>query len=306
MANGGHAASQAWPTARTGWYATLLLTLAYTLSFIDRQILNLLVEPVINHVLDGPQGQRGDGAGGVRPTGSDEDTAVDHVEIGDIVEASPAVHHRGLRIITHAGRTGLVLAAATNYTDSIAVAAVSPKPVPIGITTVEQFAIGFVNIAVPSAAGRVATNARYFQSFGINAVTSTTTGAITGFVGFVAQAILVVLTILAFASIYLIMSNSDETAFSEQLGHTSALYFSMTTATTMTGKNTLVSANAARKPPKAKMTAFVCSGRRRPKVVQGSPRLAGHHASCRAMITPTSMPTIPHTTVMMVNWRTTR
>ena len=91
---------------------------------------------------------------------------------------------------------GLVLAAATNYTDAVAVAAVSPKPVPVGVTTVEQFAIGFVNIAVPSAAGRVATNARYFQKFGISAVTSTTTGAITGLIGFVAQAILVVLTIL--------------------------------------------------------------------------------------------------------------
>ena len=67
---------------------------------------------------------------------------------------------------------------------------------PIGITTVEQFAIGFVNIAVPSAAGRVATNSRYFQSFGISAVTSTTPGAITGFIGFLAQAILVVVTIL--------------------------------------------------------------------------------------------------------------
>ena len=75
-------------------------------------------------------------------------------------------------------------------------AAVSPKPVPVGVTTIEQFAIGFVNIAVPSAAGRIATNARYFQKFGISAVTSTTTGAITGFIGFIAQAILVVLTIV--------------------------------------------------------------------------------------------------------------
>ena len=73
---------------------------------------------------------------------------------------------------------------------------VSPKPVPVGITTIEQFAIGFINIAVPSAAGRVATNTRYFEKFGINAVTSTTTGVITGFIGFIAQAILVVLTIL--------------------------------------------------------------------------------------------------------------
>lgn len=46
MPNSGHAAKQAWPTALTSWYATVILTLAYTLSFIDRQILNLLVEPV--------------------------------------------------------------------------------------------------------------------------------------------------------------------------------------------------------------------------------------------------------------------
>jgi hypothetical protein len=90
----------------------------------------------------------------------------------------------------------LILAASTNWTDALALKAVSPKPVPIGVTTIEQFAIGFVNIAVPSAAGRVATNARYFQKFGISSVTSTTTGAITGLVGFIAQGILIVLTIL--------------------------------------------------------------------------------------------------------------
>jgi glycosyltransferase 2 family protein len=91
---------------------------------------------------------------------------------------------------------GLVLAAATNLTDATALAAVTPKPVPIGVTTVEQFAIGFVNIAVPSAAGRVAVNIRYFEKLGISAVTSTTTGAITGFLGFIAQAVLVVVTIV--------------------------------------------------------------------------------------------------------------
>jgi uncharacterized protein (TIRG00374 family) len=91
---------------------------------------------------------------------------------------------------------GLVLAAATNFTDATALAAVTPKPVPIGVTTVEQFAIGFVNVAVPSAAGRIAVNIRYFEKLGISAVTSSTTGAITGLLGFVAQAFLVVLTIV--------------------------------------------------------------------------------------------------------------
>lgn len=36
----------AWPSARAGWYATFVLTLAYTFSFVDRQVLNLLVEPI--------------------------------------------------------------------------------------------------------------------------------------------------------------------------------------------------------------------------------------------------------------------
>ncbi|MBQ75831.1 MAG: MFS transporter [Gammaproteobacteria bacterium] len=34
------------PSGRTGWYVTLLLTFAYTFSFVDRQVLNLLVEPI--------------------------------------------------------------------------------------------------------------------------------------------------------------------------------------------------------------------------------------------------------------------
>mgnify|MGYP001818427948 FL=1 len=91
----------------------------------------------------------------------------------------------------------LVAAAATNYTDAVSVAAVAPKPVPAGITTVELFAIGFVNLAAPSAAGRVATNARYFQKFGVGMVAATTIGAVTGLLGFVVQAILIILSILA-------------------------------------------------------------------------------------------------------------
>ena len=42
----GTAGKRPWPPAGTAWHATILLTLAYTFSFIDRQILNLLVEPI--------------------------------------------------------------------------------------------------------------------------------------------------------------------------------------------------------------------------------------------------------------------
>jgi len=38
----------AWPSPRSAWYATVILTVAYTFSFVDRQVLNLLVEPIRN------------------------------------------------------------------------------------------------------------------------------------------------------------------------------------------------------------------------------------------------------------------
>ena len=37
---------QSWPKAAYGWYVTFVLLLAYTFSFVDRQVLNLLVEPI--------------------------------------------------------------------------------------------------------------------------------------------------------------------------------------------------------------------------------------------------------------------
>ena len=56
-------------------------------------------------------------------------------------------------------------------------------------------------------------------------------------------------------------------------------------------------------PANAKMTAFVCSGRRRPNVRNGGTFSAGT-ASCRAMSSPTSMPTRPQTKVATRNFRT--
>lgn len=55
-------------------------------------------------------------------------------------------------------------------------------------------------------------------------------------------------------------------------------------------------------PVKAKITALVCRGRRRPKVSHGTFMLAGHQASCRAMRTPTSMPTAPQVTAAIKNF----
>jgi hypothetical protein len=90
----------------------------------------------------------------------------------------------------------LILVQLTNFTDAVSLAAASPKPIPVGITTVEQTALGFVNLAVPSAAGRLAVNVRFFQRFGISAVTSSTSATIASVLGFVSQVLLLVLTII--------------------------------------------------------------------------------------------------------------
>ena len=53
-------------------------------------------------------------------------------------------------------------------------------------------------------------------------------------------------------------------------------------------------------PPKAKITAEVCSGRRRPKLVHGRSKLSAGKASCQAMTSPTRKPTTPQNTAAMV------
>jgi glycosyltransferase 2 family protein len=90
----------------------------------------------------------------------------------------------------------LIVVQLTNFTDAVSLAATSPKPVPVGITTVEQVAIGFVNLAVPSTAGRIAVNVRFFQRFGISAVASSTSATIVSALGFVSQVLLLLLTIV--------------------------------------------------------------------------------------------------------------
>jgi glycosyltransferase 2 family protein len=68
--------------------------------------------------------------------------------------------------------------------------ALSPIPVPIGRLTVLMFAMNFVNLAMPSTAGRVAVNIRFFQRSGVDPTTAVAVGALDGFTGFLCQMIL--------------------------------------------------------------------------------------------------------------------
>ena len=66
----------------------------------------------------------------------------------------------------------------------------APIPVPYGRLTLLEFAITFVNLAVPSTAARVAVNIRFFQRNGLDKTTAITVGGLDSVGGFVAQMIL--------------------------------------------------------------------------------------------------------------------
>ena len=44
-------AEETWPSTRRGWVVTLILLLAFTFSFVDRQVLNLLVDYLLLPVM---------------------------------------------------------------------------------------------------------------------------------------------------------------------------------------------------------------------------------------------------------------
>jgi glycosyltransferase 2 family protein len=76
--------------------------------------------------------------------------------------------------------------AAVSTTGSIA------TPLPLGPLTALQFAICYVNLAIPSTAARVAINVRFFQRFGVPPATAMTAGVIDSVSGFVVQIVLFV------------------------------------------------------------------------------------------------------------------
>ena len=65
-----------------------------------------------------------------------------------------------------------------------------PRPIPYGLVVLLQFAITFVNLAIPSTAARVAVNIRFFQRQGIPPASAVSIGVIDSACGFVTQLLL--------------------------------------------------------------------------------------------------------------------
>lgn len=89
----------------------------------------------------------------------------------------------------------LVIGQTPRLANAVAIAAAAPLRIPLPRLAVLQFAITFINLAVPSTAARVAVNIRFLQRSGLDRAAALTVGALDSVAGFVAQ-IGLILTIL--------------------------------------------------------------------------------------------------------------
>ena len=96
--------------------------------------------------------------------------------VDSIEQASPAI----LLLALVVGQT-------PRFGGAFAVSQAAPIPVPLGRLTLLEFAITFVNLAVPSTAARVAVNIRFFQRNGLDRTTAIGVGGLDSVAGFVAQ-----------------------------------------------------------------------------------------------------------------------
>ena len=85
----------------------------------------------------------------------------------------------------------------------------STQDLPLGPTTALQFATCYVNLAVPSSAGRIAITTRFFQRFGVPPATALSAGLIDSLSEFVVQ-IALFLLVFAFSDVDLGLSVSTD------------------------------------------------------------------------------------------------
>lgn len=82
---------------------------------------------------------------------------------------------------------GLIVAQLPRITQAVSTAGASPVPLPLGPVYALQLAVSYINLAIPSAAARIAVNIRFFQRQGVAPGAALAAGALDGFAGFVVQ-----------------------------------------------------------------------------------------------------------------------
>jgi uncharacterized membrane protein YbhN (UPF0104 family) len=81
----------------------------------------------------------------------------------------------------------LLLAQLPRIPSAVSTMGAIKRPLPLGPLTTLQFAICYVNLAIPSTAARVAINIRFFERFGVPATAAVSAGAIDSVSGFIVQ-----------------------------------------------------------------------------------------------------------------------
>lgn len=87
---------------------------------------------------------------------------------------------------------GFVIAQTPRVAQAVATLGAAPIALPLGPVYALQLAISYVNLAIPTAAARIAVNVRFFQRQGVPAGAAIATGALDGVSGFIVQAMLLV------------------------------------------------------------------------------------------------------------------
>lgn len=82
------------------------------------------------------------------------------------------------------------------FANAFAIQAASPVALPYARLSALQFAITFVNLAMPSTAARIAVNIRFFQRAGVKPTPAAAIGALDSVTGFAAQITLILTTLL--------------------------------------------------------------------------------------------------------------
>ena len=93
-------------------------------------------------------------------------------------------------------RAGFLFVQTTRLLQAAATRAAVPAQLPYGPVYAMQLAIGFMNVALPSAVARMAVNIRFFQRQGVSPPVAVTAGAIDSFAGNVVQVLLLVLLLV--------------------------------------------------------------------------------------------------------------
>ncbi len=105
---------------------------------------------------------------------------------------------------------GFVIGQLPRLSQAVSTLGAAPIPLPLGTVYALQLAQSYIGLAVPSSAGRVALNVRFFQRHGLSPGAALAIGAIDGFAGLVVQATLLIgLLLLTSVSLNLDLDDAE-------------------------------------------------------------------------------------------------